>query len=121
MSNVKIELPDCPDALQAAVRDKLTEPDCELLSVTRTECTPYKDKSIISGRYRAIVNRMNLVTVLECSDDGALKNMVYENSLIWGGYSGDHSDSSDSLLSGNHTGGAFRKSTLSVVPVNHLK
>lgn len=65
MSNVKIELPDCPDALQSAVRDKLTEPDCELLSVTRMDCTPYKDKSAISGRYRAIVNRMNLVTVLE--------------------------------------------------------
>ncbi len=79
-----IKLADCPAALQTAVRDKLAEGDCELRSVTVTESTPYKDKHVISRQYRAIVNRMNLVSVLHCLDDGPLKNHVYTNELIWG-------------------------------------
>lgn len=79
-----VHLPSCPEALQSAVRDKLSEPDSELLSVTLTESTPFKDKHIISRQYRAIVNRMNLVSVLHCYEDGPLKNEVATNELIWG-------------------------------------
>lgn len=79
-----VHLPSCPDALQSAVRDKLSEPDSELLSVTLTESTPYKDKHVISRQYRAIVNRLNLVSVLHCYADGPLENQVSVNELIWG-------------------------------------
>jgi len=79
-----VQLADCPAALQTAVRDKLAEGDGELRSVTVTESTLYQDKRIVSRQYRAIVNRLNLVSVLRCPDDGPLKDHVYINELIWG-------------------------------------
>lgn len=79
-----VHLPSCPDALQAAVRERLEQPDSELRSVTLTESTPYKDQSMISRQYRAIVDRWNLVTVLHCYADGPLANQVSVNELIWG-------------------------------------
>lgn len=79
-----VHLPSCPDALQAAVRERLEQPDSELRSVTLTESTPYKDQSMISRQYRAIVGRWNLVTVLHCYADGPLANQVSVNELIWG-------------------------------------
>lgn len=81
---IPVHLPSCPDALQAAVRERLEQPDSELRSVTLTERPPYKDQSIISRQYRAIVNRWNLVTVLHCYADGPLENQVSANELIWG-------------------------------------
>lgn len=79
-----IELPSCPDALQSAVRDKLSEVGSEICSVTMTESTPYRDQSIISKQYRVIMNRLNMVSVLHCRDDGPLKGRVFTNELIWG-------------------------------------
>ena len=79
-----VQLPNCPDALQAAVLERLKHPDSELRSVTLTESTPYKNQSVISLQYRAIVNRWNLVTVLHCYADGPLANRVSVNELIWG-------------------------------------
>lgn len=79
-----VQLPSCPDALQAAVRERLEQTDSELCSVTLTESTPYKDQSVISRQYRAIINRLNLVTVLHCYADGPLENKVSVNELIWG-------------------------------------
>lgn len=84
MCELKIELTDCPDTLQAAVQKKLNEPGSELRSITLTESTPFKDKSVISRKYRAIVNRMNLVSVLYCYDDGVLGGEVFTSEMIWG-------------------------------------
>ena len=81
---IPVHLPSCPDALQAAVRERLGQPDSELLSVTLTESTPYKDQNVISRQYRVIVNRLNLVSVLHCYADGPLENQVSVNELIWG-------------------------------------
>lgn len=79
-----IPISDCPDALQTEVQKRLAEPDSEICSVTVTESTPYKDKFVISRQYRVIMNRMNLVSVLHCYDDGVLKDKVSSNNLIWG-------------------------------------
>lgn len=79
-----VTLSDCPDALQSAVREKQSEAGSELLSITRTESTPFKDKSIVSSQYRVIINRLNLITVLHCQADGVLQNKVFTNELIWG-------------------------------------
>lgn len=79
-----IALSDCPDVLQAEVQSRLGEPGSEICSVTVTESTPYEDKAIISKQYRVIMNRLNLVSVLHCYDDGVLKNKVSVNQLIWG-------------------------------------
>ena len=79
-----ITLPDCPAALQSMVWEKQSEDDSEILSITRTESTPFKDKSIVSIQYRVIMNRLNLITVLHCQVDGVLKDKVFVNSLIWG-------------------------------------
>lgn len=79
-----ISLSDCPGVLQAEVRNRLNEPDSEVLSVTVTESTPYKDKSVVSRQYRVIMNRLNLVSVLHCYGDGILKDNVSSNELIWG-------------------------------------
>lgn len=79
-----IPISDCPDVLQTEVEKRLVEPDSEICSVTVTESTPYKDKSVIVRQYRVIMNRMNLVSVLHCYDDGVLKNKVACNELIWG-------------------------------------
>ena len=65
-----ITLPDCPAALQSMVWEKQSEDDSEILSITRTESTPFKDKSIVSIQYRVIMNRLNLITVLHCQVDG---------------------------------------------------
>ena len=43
-----ISLSDCPNVLQVEVQSRLGEPDSEILSVTVTESTPYKDKTNIS-------------------------------------------------------------------------
>lgn len=77
-------LSDCPDVLQVEVQSRLGEPDSEILSVTVTESTPYKDKTNISRQYRVIMNRLNLVSVLHCYDDGVLKDKLSVNQLIWG-------------------------------------
>lgn len=79
-----ISLSDCPGVLQAEVRNRLNEPDSEVLSVTVTESTPYKDKTNISRQYRVVMNRLNLVSVLHCYDDGVLRDKVSANQLIWG-------------------------------------
>ena len=79
-----ITLPDCPAALQSMVWEKQSEAGSEILSITRTESTPFKDKSIVSIQYRVIMNRLNLITVLHCQVDGVLKDKVFVNSLIWG-------------------------------------
>ena len=79
-----ISLSDCPDVLQVEVQSRLGEPDSEILSVTVTESTPYKDKTNISRQYRVIMNRLNLVSVLHCYDDGVLKDKLSVNQLIWG-------------------------------------
>ena len=79
-----IELPSCPEALQAAVRDKLSEAGSEICSVTMMESAPYRDQSIISRQYRVVMNRLNLVSVLHCRDDGPLKGRVSTNELSWG-------------------------------------
>ena len=79
-----ISLSDCPDVLQVEVQRRLCEPDSEILSVTVTESTPYKDKTTISRQYRVIMNRLNLVSVLHCYDDGVLKDKLSVNQLIWG-------------------------------------
>ena len=79
-----ITLPDRPAALQSMVWEKQSEDDSEILSITRTESTPFKDKSIVSIQYRVIMNRLNLITVLHCQVDGVLKDKVFVNSLIWG-------------------------------------
>lgn len=79
-----ISLSDCPGVLQAEVRNRLNEPDSEVLSVTVTESTPYKDKTNISRKYRVVMNRLNLVSVLRCYDDGVLRDKVSANQLIWG-------------------------------------
>ncbi len=79
-----IELLSCPDTLQTAVRDKLSETDSEICSVTLTESTPFKDKSVVSRKYRVIINRMNLVSVLYCYDDGVLGGEVFTSEMIWG-------------------------------------
>ena len=79
-----ISLSDCPNVLQVEVQSRLGEPDSEILSVTVTESTPYKDKTNISRQYRVIMNRLNLVSVLHCYDDGVLKDKLSVNQLIWG-------------------------------------
>ena len=79
-----VTLSDCPPALQSAVREKQSAAGSELLSITRTETTPFKDKSVVSSQYRVIMNRLNLITVLHCQVDGVLKDKVFVNSLIWG-------------------------------------
>lgn len=79
-----VTLSDCPAALQSVVREKQSEAGSEILSITRTESTPFKDKSIVSSQYRVIMNRLNLITVLHCQADGILKDKVFVNSLIWG-------------------------------------
>lgn len=71
-----IPILDCPNELQTEVQKRLAEPGSEICSVTVTESTPYKDKSVISRQYRVIMNRMNLVSVLHCYDDGVLKDKV---------------------------------------------
>lgn len=77
-------LSECPDSLRSAVQKRLQEEGCELLSVSVTESTPYQDKRMISRQYRVILNRLNLVSVLHCRDDGARKDKVFTNELIWG-------------------------------------
>lgn len=77
-------LSECPDSLRSAVQKRLEEEGCELLSVSVTESMPYQDKRMISRQYRVILNRLNLVSVLHCRDDGALKDKVFTNELIWG-------------------------------------
>lgn len=84
IKTIPITILDCPNALQAEIQKRLAEPDCEICSVTVTESTPYKDKSVVSRQYRVIINRLNLVSVLHCYDDGVLKNKVACNELIWG-------------------------------------
>ena len=79
-----ISLSDCPDVLQSEVQSRLGEPGSEICSVTVTKSTPYKDKAIISKQYRVIMNRLNLVSVLHCFDDGVLKDKLSVNQLIWG-------------------------------------
>ena len=79
-----ISLSDCPDVLQSEVQSRLDEPDSEILSITVTESTPYKDKTNISRQYRVIMNRLNLVSVLHCYNDGVLKDKLSVNQLIWG-------------------------------------
>ncbi len=79
-----VTLSDCPPALQSAVREKQSAAGSELLSITRTETTPFKDKSVVSSQYRVIMNRLNLITVLHCQADGVLKDKVFTNELIWG-------------------------------------
>ncbi len=84
MRELNIELTDCPDTLQAAVQKKLAEPDSKVCSVSLIETTPFKDKSVISRKYRVIMNRMNLVSVLYCYDDGVLSGEVFTSEMIWG-------------------------------------
>lgn len=81
---IPVALLSCPNALQEAVQKKLCDNDSEILSITMTESTPFKNKSVISRQYRVIVNRLNLVSVLHCYDDGILKDQVSTNELIWG-------------------------------------
>ena len=84
IKTIPITILDCPDVLQAEIQKRLAEPDCEICSVTVTESTPYKDKTNISRQYRVIMNRLNLVSVLHCYDDGVLKDKLSVNQLIWG-------------------------------------
>ncbi len=84
MKIAPVELSSCPHALQEAVHQKLSDQGGEILSVTLTESTPFKDKSVVSRQYRVIINRQNLVSVLHCYNDGILKDQVSTNELIWG-------------------------------------
>lgn len=79
-----ISLSDCPDVLQSEVQSRLNKLGSDILSITVTESTPYKDKTNISRQYRVIMNRLNLVSVLHCYDDGVLKDKLSVNQLIWG-------------------------------------
>lgn len=84
MKIAPVELSSCPHALQETVHQKLSEQGGEILSVTLTESTPFKDKSVVSHQYRIIMNRLNLISVLHCYNDGILKDQVSTNELIWG-------------------------------------
>ncbi len=70
---MNIKLSDCPAILQKAVEEKVSDYDkwfgsFEIISVTRFESTPYKDKSIISTQYQVIVFTANFFKIFECAE-----------------------------------------------------
>lgn len=83
----KIDFSLCPEAFQAAVKEKMEyyskeySGGCKMLNVSACESTPYKDKSCIMRTYRALLLVGNMFVVLRYSGDGL---GVCEDSLILG-------------------------------------
>lgn len=69
---MKIKLADCPEILQKAVEEKIVKyrqwcGECEILSATLYESTPYKDKRILSRTYRVYIMTANYFEIVKYS------------------------------------------------------
>jgi len=88
---MNIQLSDCPAVLQKAVEGKEKQyaksfGDYQIISVTRMETTPYKDKSIISTYYRVILMTANFFDIMDYSEsEGDSYNLgIMSSSLTIG-------------------------------------
>lgn len=84
---MKINLEDCPamlrDRVAAAMEEAQSCGICELISVEKRIGTPYRDKSLKTTTYEAILLHGNLFRVFTQMDDGGpLRDRVFESSLI---------------------------------------
>lgn len=103
---MNIKLSDCPAILQKAVEEKVSDyqkwfGSYQIISVTRFESTPYKDKSVIAVHYQVIVMTANFFNVMgytESADShydlgvnsnsltiGSIKEII-ENAPEWAGF-----------------------------------
>lgn len=88
---MKMELSECPEILQEEVKKYLSEHgDGKIICVSKNECTPYKDKTIILTTYTISVQEHNYFSIFIFMVDsipdhlisGVIKNSMTAGEII---------------------------------------